>query len=160
MDLDKVLRMSLSPRALRERVAQKLTTSLGARGWHESRYIYHMFPATQDGHDRLHLSFAVGILGDTSPLPAERNRTAKGIQGHTTIAIKWAHLIRADGQLQDYDAALDREVDLVGAVYGTGRDPDMILHWGGVSLHSMSADGTHFIGETRFVASHGYPLEP
>lgn len=96
-------------------VRQTVVAAIGAvNGWKESSW-----PADLFGRDTamiLHHTFAVGIASTTPHSRDARQRVAEGLLVTSTVVVSWAHRLRGDAQIGDYDAALDAERDVVGVV--------------------------------------------
>lgn len=94
---------------------QAVTAAIAALdGWTVSRFAPELFG--RDAGQLLHHAFAVGVP-DTTDHPRDgRQRRSEGLLVTSTVVVTWAHRLRGDAQDGDYDAALDAEQDLVGAV--------------------------------------------
>lgn len=94
---------------------QAITAAIeGLSGWSVSRFAPELFG--RDVDQLQHHAFAVAVP-DTSDHPRDgRQRVTEGLLVTSTVSVSWAHRLRGDAQVADYDAALDAEQDLVGAV--------------------------------------------
>ena len=72
--------------------------------------------------------------------------------------MRYAHRLRADAQVADYDAALADEATAIKTVLGVSR-ADLHLILDSVSTREVSADGAWFLGSLRFNAIHTLALE-
>lgn len=147
--------MPLAPSALRARIATAINTDLAADGWTESRYAYPLFPG-QDSRLIVHLGYAVGLIS-TTPVRPDRQAQSFGAVVQTTVGVRFAHRLRADAMVADYDAALDAEGDLLISVMGSSQtDGQVVLQ--GVTTRDVVADGTLYLGEIRFTVLHTYAI--
>lgn len=149
----------LPPADLVTMVEGQIAAELAASGWLPSRYPIDLFPA--DARAIAHKSYAVGLAG-TVPVSGDRQRGA-GVLVQTTVVVRFAWALRADGMRADYKLALGGEVALVGAVHATpraGKLHSIILAEIPVRESLTTSEGAAglYLGETRYLAQHRYPL--
>ncbi len=139
-------------------IRQRIATALAAlSGWSESRFAPTRFG--RDAAQLVHRSFSVEPSTPASPLAADRRqRRSRGVELVSPIVVRYAHRLRADAQVADYDAALADEATAIKTVLGVSR-ADLHLILDSVSTREVSADGAWFLGSLRFNAIHTLALE-
>lgn len=134
-------------------VRQAIATSLAALpGWTQSRWVLDEFGADTD--HTLHHTFVVRIGDTTAHQPEGRQRASEGLWSvESPVLVLWAHRLRGDSQVADYDAALDAEQLLVKAIKAVAG-----LH---ILIEQMSrrAGPEGFVlGQVRLRVVHNYAL--
>lgn len=149
--------MSLARSEIRRRMAASVTTRLGPSGWRESSYAYEtlMTGVGADARTVAHLSFAVGV-GQSVPLQDRPNRSAT--QSETIVNVRSLHRMRADAQVEDYDAALAAVDDCIAAIRATNGNPSLFCRLLSVAAPRAIADGTYLLCETEWSIAHMLPL--
>lgn len=147
----------LSPKAVRQRIAAAVEA---LSGWREAKaHSYDTFPG--ESSQAAHLGFAVGVPSTTFTSGVESSRVRRGaIEGglvRTEVRVRWTHRTRADGQVDDYDAALDAETTLITTILGVART-DLHVELEGAT-RGVAGDGTYMLGEVAVVATHRIALE-
>jgi hypothetical protein len=95
-------------------VRQIFTTAITTvQGWTVSRWVPELFG--KDPASFMHHAFAVGIPTTEPQVRDARQRVSEGLLVSSTVEVYWAHQLRGDAQVLDYDAGLDAERDVVGA---------------------------------------------
>lgn len=143
-------------------VRQRVATAIGAlSGWRQSRYSPSVFGFdTGGGAGILHHSFSVEAqgFGPSPTLPRQRERLSEGVRIRTNLVVQFAHRLRADNQVADYDAGLDAIETIIQTVMGVSL---VNLH---IALDSVrppltSPSGEYLLAELRFVADHRIALQ-
>jgi len=143
---------ALTVAAVRQRVAAALEAE---SGWTESRFAPPLFGLDVD--QLLHHSFSVEVPS-TSPIAADRRqRVTAGVVVDTPALVRFAHQLRGDNQVADYDAALTAEHTLIKTVLGIART-DLHLTLAAVAGRLVHPSGTVFLGTVRFTAKHRLAL--
>ena len=143
--------MPITPSAIRQRIA---TAVDAVSGLHESRWGWSLFASDTD--HAAPGAFAVGLPA-TSPL-SSRQRLSEGARVRTIASVKYAHRLRSDAQVGDYDAALAVEASIVVAVMAMSL-ADLSLLWAGEPSREVTPAGDWFLGELRFQVDHLYALQ-
>ena len=142
---------SLAVSAVRARVAAGVAA---LSGWTESGWACDLF--ARDTSHLLHHTFAVGVP-DTATHPGDgRQRPAEGALVVTIVGVKWAHRLRQDAQVGDYDLALDAEQAVIAAVLGISRENLHIKYQD--SRRQTDGEGW-VIGTLRFESIHRLALQ-
>ena len=145
---------ALAVAAIRQRVAAALEA---VAGWTESRFAPARFG--RDANQLVHRSFSVEPSAPATPLSADRRqRRSRGVEMVSPLVVRYAHRLRADAQVSDYDAALADEAVVVKTVLGVSRT-DLHLTLDAVVAREVSPDGAWYLGALRFNAIHTLALE-
>lgn len=129
-----------------------VATAVGAlTGWTRSTFAPGLFG--RDPDRRVHKSFAVSAPESAPEQRELRQVPAQGGWFGTIVVVEWAYRLRGDAQVADYAAALDAEVDMVGAVMGVTNQAAVVQRLG----RRVVAEGW-VIGEARFLLPHRYSL--
>jgi len=132
-------------------VRQTVSAAIAALdGWTASRWGPELFG--RDTAHMMHHAFVVS-MPETELTTSQRQKVAEGLVVTTTLEVQWAHNLRGDGQLADYDAALDAEQDVVGAVRGIATLHVLFQR----ATRRVVAEGW-VLGTVRFQAVHLYRL--
>lgn len=118
-------------------------------GWTPSRYAPEAFGS--DADQLMHHSFSVAVT-DTTPIQ-QRQRVPEGLMMQSTVEVRWAHRLRGDAQSADYNAALDAEATMAGAVMAVLTK--QVLN---VTLARESRAEGWVIGLARFTVLHRLAL--
>lgn len=95
---------------------ETLSSAVGAlSGWRVSTVAPDLFG--QDTDHLQHHAYALR-LPTTTGTGTERQRPSERWAAATIVEVLWAHRIRGDAQVADYDAGLDAEQDVVKALKG------------------------------------------
>ena len=144
--------------AVRSRIAAAIAL---LSGWTESRYPAPLFRlATGGGAGQIHHTFAVQPAG-TSPEPAmagQRQRLSEGVRTGTTIAVHFAHRLRADAAISDIDSAWDAVELIIRTVMGVSLT-NLHIAIDRVLTPTISPSGEYFLAELRFIAAHRIALQ-
>lgn len=150
--------MALTVRQVRDRLSTGLATHLGT-DWTESRFPAEMFG--DDTREQRHLAFSVEVPA-TVP-SADRQNTRGGTVDRQTVVttrvvVRWAHILRADGEADDYGNALDAEARIVDVLLNhIDRNPEL-----GLRLLSLARrahpDGLLLEGLVTLECLHVLPL--
>jgi len=144
---------ALTVAAVRQRVAAALEAE---SGWTESRFAPPLFGLDVD--QLLHHSFSVAARS-SEPLAADRRqRLSRGVDTETTLVVRFAHRLRGDNQVADYDAALGAEHTIIKTVMGVSRANLHVL-FAAVDDRGVSDNGEQFLGAVRFTAIHLLALQ-
>lgn len=120
-------------------------------GWTVSKWGPDLFG--RDSDHVLHHSYVVSVP-ETALNPREqRQRVSEGLLVESFVEVSWAHRLRGDAQSADYDAMLDAEQDLVGAVRAISTEHVLVER---MSRRSV-AEGW-ILSTARFKAVHLYAL--
>lgn len=141
--------------SVRQVVATAIADTLGASGWRESDDVFDRFGRGGDGEGRAHQSYAVGIPGTTAL--KDRQRLSEGVLSDTTVKVRWAYGIAAQGQVASQDAGLDAGQDVLNAVLTVQSGVEYGLIY--VSSTQAVDDDGWLIGELTFRAIHHLPLQ-
>jgi len=144
--------MGISPATIRARIAAEISSDLTS--FNESRWSVDLFGS--DAQHVLHQSFAVG-LGSSSVLQAARNRRHGGALASTQIVVRFAHRVRADNQVSDYDSALGSELSIIAAVLSTSLVDIVGLEFKSVQSRTVVPSGDWFLGSVLFDVQHIFP---
>jgi hypothetical protein len=138
-------------------VRQRVATALAAlSGWTESRFAPPAFG--RDTAQLVHHTFSVAPV-TTAPLDADRRqRVAAGVEAVTPFTVRFAHRLRGDNQVVDFDAALAAEHAVVKAVLSISRI-DLHVLFDAVEQRAVSDAGDLFLGAVRFTALHRLALQ-
>lgn len=147
---------------IRQRIAAGVATGLTDAGWRESPLVVDLF-----GHDARtigHLVFAVGVLG-TAPHALDRQSSrggaaVRGAVAATGVVVRWAHRLRSDAHVADYDSALVAQEALVAAVLAVDADPELGIRLLALRRPEVLGDGTYVLGTVEFEVIHRLRLEP
>lgn len=128
-----------------------IVAAIEALGWTASRFAPDLYG--RDAEQLVHHGFSVTIP-DTAPVSREtRQRVSEGLLVQSVVEIRWAHRLRADSQIGDYDEALNVEQELIGAVRG------IAAHHVTVTRITRRADPSGWVlGVATFTATHRYAL--
>lgn len=146
---------------IRQRIAKGVSDQLEAAGWRESTRVVDLFG--QDARSLVHLAFAVGVLG-TVPhaLDRQSSRGGTSIRGAvvaTGVVVRWAHRLRTDAHVEDYDAALVAQEALVAAVLAVDANPELGVRLLQLRRPEVAGDGTYLLGSVEFEVVHRLRLE-
>jgi hypothetical protein len=141
--------VSLSVKALRKRLAEQIAT-MG--DWKESPRPFDLFPGDPQGFAPY--AFAVGVPGTTYDSPVESKRSVANVG--TQVRIRWLAYLRGDSLLEDFDATLDTEAELVATVMATSRETGLHLILVGQSRQIVQ--GNWMQGELTLLAKHPLAL--
>ena len=148
----------LATSAVRSRVA----TAIGLlAGWRQSRYAPPIFGMDTGGAGgRLHHSFSVEAQGCfASPAPvSQRQRLGDGVRVSTSIVVRFAHRLRADNQVSDYDSGLDAVETIITTVMGISQ-ANLHIVLDRVQPPGIAPAGDYFLAELRFTAEHRLALQ-
>lgn len=144
--------MSLSPSVIRARVAAQILSDLPA--YSESRWSVDLFGS--DAQHVLHHSYAVG-LGSSKVLQSSRNRRHSGALSMTQLVVRFAHRVRADAQVSDYDSAITAELAIIAAVLSTSLVGMSSLELSSVQSRTVVPSGDWFLGSVLFDVQHLFP---
>jgi len=148
----------VSPKQIRQRVAETLGTMLAPLGFVEAAYVGLRLPenATLAGHHQ----FAVILLG--SEFLAGRQSRAqdpgRGAYCQTTVEVRWIARLRPDNEVADYDAALDSELAILDALRSLEQDQYLTLRLESVQSRDNPPGLALFAGTIRATCHHTYPL--
>ena len=121
-------------------------------GWMVSRWTPDLFGSDTD--TVLHHAFAIGIADTAVHQPEGRQRPSEGLrQVESTVVVFWAHRIRGDNQVADYDAALDAEQDVVKAVKSIAT-----MHILVEQMNRRAGPEGYMLGSIRLRVIHNYAL--
>jgi hypothetical protein len=131
---------------------QAVATAVDAlSGWTQSRFPAELFG--RDTNSLQHHAFAVH-LPDTVPHAREgRQRASEGMWSESAVEVLWAHRIRNDAAVADYDAALEAEQDLAAAVKAIADQYMMVER-----LSRRTVAPGWLLGTARFRVQHRYSL--
>jgi len=145
---------ALTVAAIRQRVATALEA---LAGWTESGFAPTRFG--RDANQLVHRSFSVEPSTPASPLSADRRqRRSRGVELVSPLVVRFAHRLRADAQVSDYDAALADEAVAIKTVLSVART-DLHLTLDNIDAREVSPDGAWFLGSLRFTVIHTLALE-
>ena len=138
-------------------VRQRVATALEAvSGWTESRFAPPIFG--RDSAQLVHHAFTVDPA-TTSPLDADRRqRVADGVEAVTGLTVRFAHRLRGDNQVADFDAALAAEHTVIKTALAISRS-DLHIIFAAVERRAVSDAGDLFLGAVRFTALHRLALQ-
>lgn len=143
--------MSRTTREIRKAIATAITDTLGPDGWAESRQVGDVFPL--DPHGTAHHAFAVTIP-TTIPIPRDRQRRDEGAVATSTIILRWAHDLRPDGQVTDYDEALDAEATVIAAALTAYHLRPSLTS----AKRAVIGDGTVVVGTVEMSLTHSWTI--
>lgn len=149
--------MALTLSEIRERITDHLTARLGPDGWQAVPVAFDNFPDELTQHQEA-LGFTVGVLSSSPIAQDPRQRASRGVVVATVVGVRYASIVRADYQLQDYDRALDAEQALVAAMLATPKDYEMHVRFRESTQRTITGDGSVFVGDVRFEVLHTYGL--
>ena len=143
--------MAIAPDTIRARVAARIGL---LSGYKQSRWVLDLFGT--DSNHVMHHAFAVG-LGSTRAQGAARSRRHGGTLVTTQVIIKWAHRIRADAQVADYDAALQSEQDVIESMQGVALTDIISLELNSITQRQVAPSGDWFLSSVLYDVQHFYP---
>ncbi len=155
--------MLLTPSDVRSRIAAAITAAIGSASgldpyWRESPSGWDRME--RDARTRLHLGFAVRVLG-TEPVASEgrqRREPDGGVYSVSDVSVRFAHVRRGDDVHDDTDAAYDAHDRLRKAVVGSPGVPGLKVVWVSDDRPPATGDGAWFVWESRFRVFHHHPL--
>lgn len=124
----------------------------GLDGWTKSRWAPDLYG--KDTDHLLHHSFAVGVTTTSPDSRDNRQRVSEGLLVASTVEVQWAHRLRGDAQSADYDAMLDDEQAMVGAVRSLATFHVLVE-----SMERRAGPEGWILGRVRFRAVHRYGLQ-
>ena len=148
--------MTMARRDIRRLTAERIGAVLAESGWSES--LFHPDLLGKDARSRVHLSFAVGI-GTTTPHGSVKPED--GAVSTTMVRVRWIHRMAPNGQggqVEDYDAALRAEQDLLEAALDEAVVPELSMWFAGCEEPKAVGDGTYVVGAVRFSVGDVLPL--
>lgn len=126
-------------------------TAIAGGGWTVSRFSPDQFG--KDADRIMHHAFVVAIPESTPHSRDGRQRVSEGLLVESTVEVSWAHRLRGDAQSADYDAMLDAEQTLVGAVRGIS-DTHVLI----VGMNRRAGPEGFVLGTVRLKVVHRYSL--
>lgn len=120
-------------------------------GWTVSRWAPDLFG--RDTDKLMPRAFVVAVP-ETRVLPRDgRQRVAEGLLVDSTVVVTWAYRLRGDAASTDYDAMLNAEQDLVGAVRAISSQHCLVA-----SMGRKAGPEGWIIGTATFQIVHRYAL--
>lgn len=124
----------------------------GPQGWVLSKWTADQFGSDSD--TVLPHAYAVGISDTSVHQPEGRQRASEGLRNvESTAVVSWAHRIRGDNQVADYDSALDAEQDLVKRIKTITN-----LHIFFEQFSRRAGPEGYLLGQVRLRVVHNYAL--
>lgn len=149
-------RVALAVSVVRQRIAAAIGVELGA-DWREDVWAPETMLSTGTRPGR-HKVYSVSVDRSGPTPPTARQRRPDGVGTHTALSIRFAYRLRADSQVDDYDAALDAEAAVIkGAMSTTGTDGPRVT-WT-QSTRQIAGDGTVYRGLVQIDAWHVMALD-
>jgi len=148
--------MALAPSQIRARIHTELDSAL--TDWIRSPGVPELFGL--DARATLHQGYA-GSIPSTTPVGNER-QSARGTRGaeclcQSRVVVRWGYRFASDGQVADYDEALQAEQALCAAVIAVDGDPQLSLRFE-LASRATTPDGGHMLGSLEFSVLHSYAL--
>ena len=143
----------MTPYALRQHIAQALAKALRPHGWRESAYAFGLMQDQESSHHE-HLTYTVG-LPSSEQLPGNQRRYVGWL---TTVGIDAVCRVRPDAQVQDYDRALQAEMQMVEALAAVKDVCGLPLTVTDVQRNFIG-DGTVLLLEITCQVPHPAPLD-
>jgi len=135
---------------VRAAVTAAITAITGA-GWTVSRFSPDQFG--KDTDRIMHHAFVVAIPESTPHARDGRQRVSEGLLVESTVDVSWAHRLRGDAQAADYDAMLDAEQSIVGAIRAIS-DAHVLI----VGMSRRAGPEGFILGSVRAKILHRYAL--
>lgn len=138
-------------------VRQRFASALMAAGWRESPFAADNFPG--DAQPAAHKSFSVVVsqVQPITPAMGVRGRTG-GCTVNSTVSVRFLFRVRADGQVDDYDSAMDEEQAGISAILATSNRTDLHISFVRSSRQLVDGDGTWCAGSMEFLTTHTFDI--
>lgn len=148
--------MALAPSEIRSRITAQVVGVL--TDWTCSAGVPELFGL--DNRGQMHKGYSVSIPS-TLPVGGER-QSARGSRSaealcSSRVVVRWGYRLASDGQVVDYDAALDAELAIAAAIVAVDGNPRLSVVFESAQ-RATTPDGSHVLGTLEFSILHGYAL--